>query len=140
MVEFTRKLAGPDHAVDTVEGTPFRYMRKPCQECPWRLDSRIGEFPTEAYRISANTAEDMASHTFACHMAGKEHGSTCAGFLLRNADSNLSVRLAMFRGDYDPRKINDGGAELFESYRAMAEANGVSADDPALAKCRSNND
>jgi hypothetical protein len=32
--------------------------------------------------------------------------------------------------------VEDGGHELHESYRAMAIANGVAADDPVLAACR----
>jgi hypothetical protein len=58
----------------------------------------------------------------------------CAGFLLRGADHNLSVRLGTISGKYGA--VEDGGHELHENYRAMAIANGVDADDPVLAPCR----
>jgi len=56
--------------------------------------------------------------------------------MLRGADHNLSVRLAALRGEIDPRAVGDGGHPLFENYRAMAIANGVSPEDPALRLCR----
>lgn len=120
---------GPDH---------HAHCLRPCPQCPWRTDVPIGAFPAEAYRHSARTAYDMAQTTFGCHMAGRDRPLTCAGFLLRGADHNLLIRLAMIKGQLDPSKVADGGAPLFESYRAMAVANGVPADDPALAPCRAN--
>lgn len=76
----------------------------------------------------------MAQHTFACHSAGAENPRICAGFLLRGADHNLSVRLKYIQGQIG--HVHDGGLELHNSYRAMAVANGVSPDDPVLADCR----
>lgn len=80
----------------------------------------------------------MAQTTFACHMAGKDEPLTCAGFLLRGSMHNLLIRLGQMRGAIDFDKISAGGAQLYDSYRAMAIANGVEADDPALKPCRSN--
>jgi hypothetical protein len=120
---------GPDH---------HAHCTRPCPQCPWREDSPIGVFPAEAYRHSAATAYDMAQTTFACHMAGKERPLTCAGFLLRGSMHNLLIRLAQIRGTLNLRDVSDGGAPLYESYRAMAIANGVAPDDPALQPCRSN--
>lgn len=77
----------------------------------------------------------MATHTFACHEAGARKPALCAGFLLRGADHNLSVRLKMIQGDRFG-DLEDGGHELHENYRSMAIANGVSPDDPVLAACR----
>ncbi len=59
----------------------------------------------------------------------------CAGFLLRGANHNLSVRLKLIQGDHF-EDVTDGGHQLHESYRAMAVANGVAPDDPVLAPCR----
>lgn len=128
--------AGAEHQVVTVEGGRGSYRREPCSDCPWRKDAAIGEFNAEAYRHSANTAYDMSTHQFSCHQSGIEKPAACAGFLLRGADHNLSVRLAQMNGRIDLRKVKDGGHELYESYRAMAEANGVPADDPTLGPCR----
>lgn len=54
---------------------------------------------------------------------------------MRGADHNLTVRLWYMRGELK-NDVHDGGHELHKNYRAMAIANGVSADDAALAACR----
>jgi len=131
--------AGDDHQVLTVTGCRTAkgerlYRRKPCATCPWRVDA-VGEFPAEAFRHSAPTAYDMSDRTFACHESGSAKPATCAGFLLRGADHNLSIRLAYLYGEIHD-DVEDGGVELFDSYREMAEANGVDPDDPVLDRCR----
>lgn len=128
--------AGQRHQVLTIEGGSRGYRKKPCKDCPWRKDA-TGVFPAEAFKHSARTAYDMSTHSFACHQTGKDRPTTCAGFLLRGAAHNLSVRLRILKGDvkYD---VDDGGHDLHEDYRAMAIANGVDENDPSLAPCRGN--
>ena len=92
-------------------------------------------FPAEAFRHSANTAYDMSDHSFGCHQSGSKRPATCAGFLLRGADHNLSVRLGYMTGQYQD-DVSDAGEDLHESYRDMAIANGVDPDDVALKHCR----
>lgn len=126
--------AGPEHQVVTVEGGKASYRREPCPDCPWRKDA-VGVFPAQAFRHSARTAYDMAQHEFACHASGVSKPATCAGFLLRGADHNLKTRMGFITGKYQG-DVTDGGHELHDSYRAMAVANGVDPDDPALQPCR----
>lgn len=111
------------------------YQKKPCRDCPWRKDAPVGRFPAEAFRLSANTAYDASMHTFTCHMAGRDNPATCAGFLLRNSENNVSVRIAASMGRYEPSEVSSDVA-LYESYREMAIANGVAENDPAIAPCR----
>lgn len=134
-----KRLAGKDHAVVSVSGgDPKAYRREPCDECPWRTDiPKV--FPSEAFRLSAHTAYDMADRTFACHMSGTKSPSTCAGFLLKNSRNNMQVRISVMKGELNLRKVKSS-VPLFESYRAMAIANGVSPDDPALQHCRDDDD
>lgn len=126
--------AGTDHQVVTVVGGKGLYRRKPCADCPWRRDA-VGQFPAEAFRHSANTAYDMSQHTFACHQSGNKKPAICAGFLLRGADHNLTVRLKRMEGAIQD-DVQDDGHELFENYREMAVANGVGTDEPVLKPCR----
>lgn len=131
--------AGEHHQVVTVVTSgekSKRYRRKPCVDCPWRRDA-VGEFPPEAFVVSAHTAYDMSDSTFSCHSSGSDKPATCAGFLLRGAEHNISVRLGLIMGKIDLSQVNDDGHDLFDSYREMAVANGVEEDDPALAPCRS---
>lgn len=126
--------AGPEHQVVTVEGGQGTHRRRPCSDCPWRVDA-TGEFPASAFKHSANTAYDMSTHTFACHQSGTTRPAICAGFLLRGADHNLSVRLKRMTGTIVD-DIQDGGHGLHANYRAMAIANGVDPDDASLRDCR----
>lgn len=131
------RVADDNNVVHTVIGGNGTYRRTPCSECPWRVD-RTGTFPAEAFRISAHTAYDASMETFGCHMSGQEKPATCAGFLLRNADHNVKVRLAVAFGKMDLSTVEDGGLLLHASYRAMAVANGVDPPDPVIAPCRAN--
>jgi hypothetical protein len=128
--------AGDDHQVLTIEGGKGTYRKKPCPQCPWRVDA-TGVFPASAFVHSATTAYDMANNSFGCHEAGKDKPATCAGFLLKGADHNLSVRMGFVTGRIK-NDVKDGGHDLHESYRDMAIANGVDSDHPALKPCRDN--
>jgi Family of unknown function (DUF6283) len=127
------RQAGKNHAVVTVVGGAGTFRTTPCPECPWRKD-QTGKFPAKAFEHSAETAYDMSGESFACHMAGREKPQTCAGFLLRGADHNLSVRLKFRRAQADI--VSDGGHELHEGYVSMAVANGMRPNHPRLRPCR----
>lgn len=129
------RAAGGEHQVTTVEGGNGIYRRFPCGGCPWRVD-QVGTFPAEAFAHSAYTAHDLAAHTFACHEAGVERPAICAGFLLRGAEHNMSVRMRVATGQIDPSAVHDGGHRLHDGYREMAVANGVDHDDPRLRGVR----
>lgn len=128
-----RQSAGKNHEVVSVK-SDRRVCSRPCAQCPWRTDVPTGVFPAEAFRISANTAEDMSVHTFGCHMTTTDRSSTCAGFLISGADHNLAVRMGRATGTI-PLDV-ESPFPLYANYREMAEANGVDHDDPALASCR----
>ena len=131
-----RTRADDNHEVVSVSGNgDKKYMRKPCGDCPWRKGA-TGEFPAEAFRISAHTAYDMAEHSFGCHASGTEKPKTCAGFLLKGSTHNLGVRMRLMKGEYDLSKVSDGGHELFANYKEMAIANGVSPNDESLIPIR----
>lgn len=125
--------------VTTSEGYgPPLAQRSPCggdQPRPWRRDAPAGQFPAEAFRLSAHTSYDQSEAVFGCHGADPRQPRVCAGFLLRGAGDNLAVRGWLTRGSLSVAVLPDG-VELYDSYREMALANGVDRDDPALAPCR----
>lgn len=127
--------AGPFDQVVTVEGGSGAFRTTPCPGCPW-LKANDGSFPAQAFVHSASTAYDMAERRFGCHESGARKPATCAGFLLRGAEHNLAVRLDLIRGRIQTEHLSDGGKPLHDSYKAMACANGVPADHPALVHCR----
>lgn len=113
----------------------MKAQARPCANCPWRRDVAPGEFPTERYRALAVTAEDMSQVIFQCHKTSDGKPVACAGFLSRSANHNLSVRLAYMTGSLAPID-RSGGLDLHPNYTSLAVANGVRANDPALAKVR----
>lgn len=112
------------------------FRRTPCEArvdlpaCPWRRDAEVGEYPAEAYLLSARTAYEQSWHQFACHQSETAAPVVCAGFLLRGAGDNMAVRMTQ-RAGADLSKVRSEVA-LYDSCREMAEANGVDPDDPAL--------
>lgn len=101
----------------------------------------VGEFPAEAFHAAANSGTDGANFTlaamstFACHASGPTKPAICAGYILCAQDA-IGWRLAASRGKFNPKKVRTRGLALFTSYYAMAVANGVPADDPAMIACR----
>lgn len=133
-VELRVRAAGGEHQVVTMQGGPGGYRRTPCTDCPWRKDA-TGAFPAEAFLHSAETAYDMATEVFGCHQSGTAKPATCAGFLLRGAEHNLTVRVGHITGKFK-NDVRDERVALHASYRDMAVANGVDPDHPALKPCR----
>lgn len=109
--------------------------KRPCPDCPWRTDAPVGRFPPEAFERLAHTAHDMDRGLFQCHDTSDEVPLTCAGFLERGADHNLTVRMAYSQGTLEPLD-RSGGQSLHEDFRAMAIANGVDPEHPELKRCR----
>lgn len=105
--------ADANSQVVTVEGGKGTYRRQPCPKCPWRVDA-TGEFPAEAFRHSAGTAYYMSEHTFGCHESGTKKPAMCAGFLLRSADHNITVRLDYITGRLK-NDVEDGGHPLHKT-------------------------
>lgn len=127
------KKADKNHQVVTLTGGDCTYQAQPCEQCPWRSDISTHVFPAEAFRITANVSYDMSDRMFDCHMSGKENPKVCAGFIHRTVH-NVALRMAFMRGDI--KRLYDTDIPLYEDYREMAIANGVSPDDPVLKGCR----
>lgn len=106
------------------------YCKRPCAECPWRKDVPPGKFKASRFRVLAATAYDLARTIFACHMSKEGGDVVCAGFLLSQGRHNLTLRLA--RQEF----AVSSDVPLHPTYRSMAIANGVKANDPVLRECR----
>jgi Family of unknown function (DUF6283) len=84
---------------------------------------------------SANRAYDQSMHQFAYHVSGSETPRPAPGscFAMRPTTSvSVSPRLT---GKIDPNELREM-VPLHPSYRAMAEANAMPPDDPALRSTR----
>lgn len=99
-----------------------------CAECPWRRDVAVGRFPPERYVSLRETCTQGFNNLFACHKTAEGHETVCVGYLLVDGLNNFRVRLAVIRGQYDPKTLKASGP-LYDSFQEMAMANGVVWDD-----------
>jgi hypothetical protein len=107
----------------------FPHCKRPCAECPWKLENKPGKFSRDRYRALVDTAVDMAARVFACHMSTESTTTACAGFLLSlDARHNFSVRMACSGGALDLHEVSST-VPLHASYYRLARANGVPASD-----------
>src|SRR3546814_5123436 len=65
--------------------------KKPCSECPWRLDIETGIWPVEKFIDLTRTAYDMSDQIFTCHKSAETHPIACAGFLERGRSQQRRV-------------------------------------------------
>ncbi|MEU7162440.1 DUF6283 family protein [Streptomyces chrestomyceticus] len=118
---------------ETSPGPPAARAR-PCggpEPCPWRRDAPPGQFPAQAYRHSAATSRPGTDRHFGCHASRPEQPQMCAGWLLRGAQHHAGVQRQLADGTL-ACPVLPAGMALYDSYAAMAVANGVAPDDPAL--------
>jgi len=116
--------------------TPHR--RYPCTECPWRKDTRPGQFPAERYAQLACTAEqapgeepDFNAPWFACHKTPEGREEACAGWLAAVGHRHLGVRLAVAQDRLPAEALTPGDwwPKLFTTYTDMANRQAQAGDD-----------
>ncbi len=100
--------------------------KETCEECPWRKDVPVGRFPEERFiSLQKTTQQGFDKPVFACHKTSEGKGTqACVGFLLVAGHNNFACRLAAAAGKFDPAELK-ATSPLYESYEAMAQANGV---------------
>lgn len=107
--------------------------RRPCENCPWRLDVEPGEFAASRYEELRATAPGpngesvlLGEPMFACHKSREDEEFTCAGWLAVCGADHVAVRLLVIRGEMDASVLSTGDdwPELYSSYEEMAEAMG----------------
>ena len=104
--------------------------RYPCAECPFRRDTKPGQFPACRYEALKETAGrpgaevPIGAPMFACHKSPEGREEACAGWLAVCAIEHLGVRMAVLTGRIEPEDLRpaEGWPELYGSYDEMAAA------------------
>jgi len=108
------------------------HRRYPCAECPFRRDTKPGQFPACRYEGLQETSGEpgaeagMGAPMFACHKSPEGREEACAGWLAVCGYGHLGVRMAVLTSRLEPGDLRprDGWPELFASYAEMAAAQG----------------
>ena len=88
--------------------------RRPCVECPWRIDVEPGQFPPERYDALRETTgtpgreAPIGAPMFACHKSPDGREFVCAGWLASVGVESLTARLAAVSGIIDSEGFRPG--------------------------------
>lgn len=103
--------------------------KRPCEECPWRRDTKPGQFPPQRYidlrstTGAAGQEAPMNAPMFACHKSSEDETMPCAGWLASVGYYHLGVRIHLMNGRI-PREAmepEDDWPDLVESYGELEE-------------------
>ncbi len=111
------------------------FAPKPCKHCPWKKTSRAGggdipNFDLSLMRGLASTApkKDCTIHErdefrkiFACHDSKEGNECACAGYVARDGQFNLNVRLIAIENKINLNQIIDAAEEheLYDNFHEM---------------------
>jgi Family of unknown function (DUF6283) len=106
--------------------------RFPCAECPFRRDTKPGQFPACRYEALTETTgrpgaeAPLGAPMFACHKSPEGREEACAGWLAVAGYEHIGVRLSVALGHLPAEALEPGDdwPDLFASYEEMAEAQG----------------
>lgn len=106
-------------------------MRKPCDNCPWRVDAPRGYWDPQHFIDIATNCRDDGLHVMLCHKANalpeeRRHELPCQGWARVMGTTAIGVRIALMRGTLAVEEVADRGApELFPTFGAMLRANHI---------------
>lgn len=107
-------------------------VKRPCDECPWRVDAEPGRFTQERWEAlmdsdATEAPQAMGAPLFACHKTPAGEERACAGWLAQVGHRHLAVRLAVISGDVPGEALapKPDWPPLHESVREAAEHDGA---------------
>lgn len=106
-------------------------MRRPCNNCPWRVDAPREHWDPQHFLDIYRDCQDDGLKLMLCHKAmalpEPERGSLpCQGWARVMGTRAIGVRIALMQGKLLPEEVADRkGPRLFRSFLAMLRANRV---------------
>lgn len=108
-------------------------LRKPCDNCPWRVDAPRQYWHPDHFKEIWNNCQDDGMHTMLCHKANNLSGGSknptapiCQGWIRVMGFDSIGVRIATMNGKITVEEVNDATSiELFPSFEAMLKANKI---------------
>ncbi len=101
-------------------------LRRPCANCPWRVDAPRRYWDPTHFQEIWNNCQDDGTNMMACHKSTPEHRLPCQGWVRVMGFDAIGVRLAVMKGEVLQAEVDDRkGPALFKSFAAMLKANGI---------------
>lgn len=106
-------------------------LRRPCSNCPWRVDAPRHHWDLQHFVDIAHTCRDDGVHQMLCHKASElpveqRNKLVCQGWVRVEGFGAVGVRIAHMQGNVTTAEIEDtAGPELFKSFDLMLRANRV---------------
>lgn len=107
-------------------GTEGAVIRRPCRNCPWRVDAPRRHWDPSHFTEIWHNCQDDGAHEMACHKSTRAMPLPCQGWVRVMGFGAIGVRLAVMTGKVSLAEVDDQrGPALFPSFAAMLEANGI---------------
>ena len=101
-------------------------LRRPCANCPWRIDAPRGHWDPQHFRDIWRNCQDDGLSQMQCHKSTLTVPLPCQGWARVVGYDAIGVRLAVMRGMLRRAEVADrDGPPLFSSFAAMLRANRV---------------
>jgi len=106
----------------------FQY-RKPCKNCPFRVDENGIKLPKDRIKDIADSLMQDDSNVFPCHITNldenRKRNQHCFGamkFLLNNGRINIAMRLAAMSGKISIKQIEEYSGPIAENIKELLDA------------------
>lgn len=101
-------------------------IRRPCLNCPWRVEAPRGHWDPEHFREIWKGCQDDGLHQMACHKSTQKAPLPCQGWVRTMGFDSIGVRLSVMTGRVSVAEVHDRhGPELFRTFGAMLRANKI---------------
>jgi hypothetical protein len=106
-------------------------LRRPCENCPWRVDAPRGYWDPQHFSDIWKNCQDDGTNIMLCHKSNalprKQRGEVpCQGWIRVMGFDAIGVRILVMRGQTAFEEVEDtAGPKLFSSFTAMMRANKI---------------
>ena len=90
----------------------MKHVKRPCDECPFRVDADPGRFSPERWAaLTASSADErgmgpeFGAPLFACHKTPEGGERACAGWLVAEGLNHPGVRMSLMTGSLPPDAV-----------------------------------
>jgi Family of unknown function (DUF6283) len=102
-------------------------LRRPCDNCPWRVDAPRGFWDPSHFEEIYRNCQDDGMHVMLCHKSkpGKIE-LPCQGWARVMGTAAIGVRILLIKGTLTIAEVMDRrGQRLFRTFAAMLRANKI---------------